>query len=365
MNVKHLRQIEGQTLIIVALSLFALIALLATAIDGGNLMAERRQMQNAADAGALAGAREICFGDSDQAETVARDYAITNNGADQADVSIIDDLTVNVVATRTVETYFAGVIGFRRVDVAAEAAAMCSAATRAGGIWPLAIKDQPYEDLPCDQPFYAFVATNDNEKKDIGKIDCELCECDIPLSGGRTASHLGPGERGWLNLFQPVAPYPDLCGKADCGYNDVGCWLEHGHPGPISIGDCLPGKSGVSASAKNPVNNDAKGKIYNLVLYDRACGTGDPPQLGTCPGDLYRVSGFGCVQIGYEPFGSKDYPWMTVDFPVKGSTKEYCAKNVKIIVVTKRCGEICHTLSGSGSGEVPDEDDVRAVGLVK
>lgn len=367
MNLKPLRRMEGQTLVIVALALFALIGLVAVAVDGGNLMAERRRMQNAADAGALAGAREICFGSPSNAVATARDYAMVRNGADQAEVAIQDIYTVHVTTTKTVDTFFAGLIGFPTADVGAEAAAMCSAATRAGGIWPLAIQDQPYRDLPCDQPFYAFVATNDNENKDIAKIDCDECVCDVPLPGGQTAFHLGPGERGWLNLFQPTTPYPDLCGKQDCGYNDVGCWLQYGHPGPIGIGDCLPGKSGVSAAAKNPVNNDAKGNIYNLVLYDRGCGVGDPPQLGTCPGDLYHVSGFGCVQIGYEPFGASDDPWLLVDFPAKYPTKpnDYCAKNVKVIIVTKRCGDICNSTSGSGGGEIPDPDDVRAVSLLK
>lgn len=59
MKLKHLHGTKGQTLVIVALALFALIALVALAIDGGNLMAERRRMQNAADAAALAGARDL------------------------------------------------------------------------------------------------------------------------------------------------------------------------------------------------------------------------------------------------------------------------------------------------------------------
>lgn len=360
MNLKRVHRSEGQTLVIVALSLFALIGLMAVAIDGGNLMAERRRMQNAADAGALAGAHEICFGNPANAVAVAQDYAMNKNGADQADVLVQATYTVYVTTTETVDTYFAGLIGFRTVDVGAEAAAMCSAATRAGGIWPLAIKDDPFHDFPCDQSFYAFVSTNDNDNKEIAKVDCDNCICDIPLAGGGTASHLAPGDRGWVRLFEPFEPYPippdHECQNQDCGASYVTCWVNNGHPGPIAIGDCVPGGPGVAASLQNDVDNQA-GKIYNLILYDAGCSTADP-MLGTCPGEPYHVTGFGCVEIG---------EWTTVDFPVKYPTKpnEYCAKNVKVIIVTKRCGEICNTVSGSGGGDVPDPDNVRAVSLLK
>lgn len=49
----------GQALIILAVALLALIAFAGLAIDGGRFYAERRRTQNAADAVALAGAREL------------------------------------------------------------------------------------------------------------------------------------------------------------------------------------------------------------------------------------------------------------------------------------------------------------------
>ncbi len=50
---------RGQALVILAVALLALIAFAGLAIDGGRFYAERRQTQNAADAVALAGAREL------------------------------------------------------------------------------------------------------------------------------------------------------------------------------------------------------------------------------------------------------------------------------------------------------------------
>ncbi len=57
MNVHKLKREDGQSLVIVALGMVAFIAILALVIDGGNAYAAKRQAQNAADAGALAGAQ--------------------------------------------------------------------------------------------------------------------------------------------------------------------------------------------------------------------------------------------------------------------------------------------------------------------
>jgi len=56
------RKQSGQVLIQVALMIGVLLLMAALAVDVGNMYAERRRMQNAADAGALAGARDLCLG---------------------------------------------------------------------------------------------------------------------------------------------------------------------------------------------------------------------------------------------------------------------------------------------------------------
>ena len=50
---------NGQAIVIIALAMVGLLAFAALAVDGGNSFKERRVAQNAADAGALAGARTI------------------------------------------------------------------------------------------------------------------------------------------------------------------------------------------------------------------------------------------------------------------------------------------------------------------
>ena len=54
-----LRSKRGQSLVIIALSATALFGIIALGLDAGRLYFERRDVQNAADAGALAGAQEL------------------------------------------------------------------------------------------------------------------------------------------------------------------------------------------------------------------------------------------------------------------------------------------------------------------
>jgi len=390
----HRRNRNGQVLVLVALSLLVLLGIVALAVDGGHLYAERRKMQNAADAGALAGARVLCY-EADQTPPYddvvdeAKKYAVDHNGAEGAQVTVSGSLTVTVVATETATTFFARVIGFPTADVAARASAMCQGPEGAGGLWPLAVRHEVYTDtesIPCGSLFYAFVGTNDNEKKEIAKIDPAFCDlgaatidqdlptCDVDgvpvgLPGVDEVQHVGPGDMGWLDLFKPDDPYVNDCkAPQNCGSPNVACWIVNGHPGPVYVGDCLHGESGLNASLKPDVEGESC-EIHNLILFDRLCDQpGDPDPLGDCPGSPYRVSGFGCMRV---------IGWRTMDFPEVGNTGKYCAQNVKTVIVQKMCEydqhgdpmpgyhESCLTVAGEGSGQPSSTDDVMIIQLTE
>ena len=61
MNTAQKKHESGQILVFVVLFMIGLFAMLALVLDGGNTYAKRRAAQNAADAGALAGARTLCI----------------------------------------------------------------------------------------------------------------------------------------------------------------------------------------------------------------------------------------------------------------------------------------------------------------
>ena len=119
---------------LVAVTLVGLMSLIALGIDGGMLQQTKRLAQNAADAGALAGADEILRSQTDatifasaQAETARNGFT---NGANGVHVTAThptspDHFTgstyVKVVVIDTVQTFFAQIFGRSRAVVTARA----------------------------------------------------------------------------------------------------------------------------------------------------------------------------------------------------------------------------------------------------
>lgn len=99
---------RGQSALIVALAILALIAVVGLAVDGGSMYTERRKAQNAADSGAMAATRLLL----QQFEAALLDPS--NNGnlpgtAAQEDAiraTLNQYVTANGVMTGTVEAYF-------------------------------------------------------------------------------------------------------------------------------------------------------------------------------------------------------------------------------------------------------------------
>jgi len=90
------RKESGQVLVLFAMALIGVTAMLALVIDGGNLYLQRRRMQNAADAAALAVVArmaELGGDDCHDAEYYAllTEYAITRNGADEVEALYLPD----------------------------------------------------------------------------------------------------------------------------------------------------------------------------------------------------------------------------------------------------------------------------------
>jgi hypothetical protein len=116
------RRQAGQVVVQVAIMAGVLFGFLALALDAGNYYVQRRRMQNAADAGALAGASEICLATGVGAEGRALEYAITRNGAQRAFAAVVQS-TVIVTTELDVDTFIAGLIGIEQLPVSAVAAA--------------------------------------------------------------------------------------------------------------------------------------------------------------------------------------------------------------------------------------------------
>ena len=158
-----IKNARGAVIIHVAIALFALLAFTTFVIDYGVMWASRRQAQNAADAGALAGALAMIFdgGNPTVVNQAAQHWAAINpiwgqgNSAANVDVTLSDATTsippcgikkgcvrvdvfrnapdrANTVRGNAIPTYFANILGINAQRVRATATAETAAAASHG-----------------------------------------------------------------------------------------------------------------------------------------------------------------------------------------------------------------------------------------
>jgi uncharacterized membrane protein len=131
---RHVRQLRageaGQVLVLVAVLLLGLVAVAGLATDGGLVFAQRRDLQNLADAAALAGAMQIDEGAYRGGGAVALDQAAARHAAETYLGG--SDLTytvrahaggVEVEVSRRATLSFLRVIGIDGVTIGASAQA--------------------------------------------------------------------------------------------------------------------------------------------------------------------------------------------------------------------------------------------------
>ena len=159
-TLRALQQDEaGATLVFVAVILIGLLALTAFAIDFGRIWEERRQLQNGADAAAVAigedCARGLCDGSYDE-YAVAETYVDANardNAAWAWKVELDQDAQTVTVHNATedpggdnhFDMLFAGVVGFDGFTVGAEATVAWGALQSPPGTIPIIISDCEWE----------------------------------------------------------------------------------------------------------------------------------------------------------------------------------------------------------------------------
>ena len=87
---KTLRDQNGGTMVFVAICIFMLIAFIALAVDINHLIVTRNELQNAADAGALAGARFLYVNDGSAVNTGSNQIAINAAVANLSDNTAVE-----------------------------------------------------------------------------------------------------------------------------------------------------------------------------------------------------------------------------------------------------------------------------------
>jgi Flp pilus assembly protein TadG len=112
---------RGAVAMIVALLLVPIMGFAAIAVDVGALYAERAKLQTAADAAALAVARNCAMGACGNTQATAQELVTANVGEGQAEAPQLTSNTVTVTGDNPVEHWFAPVIGYDSTEVSATA----------------------------------------------------------------------------------------------------------------------------------------------------------------------------------------------------------------------------------------------------
>ena len=176
---KPVRNEKGQALVILTFAMVVLLLFAALAIDGGNVFAAKRRVQNGSDAGVLAGARRLVLECAKQGANPGPNEATIRNQVLQmvtanapgatAQVYYVDDsggrLSQNEVGTlgvvpcsctgratglevvvkNTTATFFAGLIGRTSMDVQATARSRFgSVAQVTNGLYPFTRRTGPF-----------------------------------------------------------------------------------------------------------------------------------------------------------------------------------------------------------------------------
>jgi len=257
---------SGQALVLVALLMIGLVAVLGLVLDGGNMYLHRRRMQNAADAGAIAGARVFCLGGTEsEVWSVVHEYTVQRNQAQSFDLTLggsaEDEASVEVVAHTDVPMTFTRVVGINQASVSAEAESMCGPAGAVGGLAPISIREHSYVI---------------GEEYTIWDTEEEMDPAGGNLSGSN---------RGWLSL---ACVYPDDCTN---GAQELKSWMHTGYPGIIEADDWVRPASGEMAAV---IQQAFPGQRLLMPVF-RVLR--DYPNAGDKP--FYHIVAFAAFDVSY------------------------------------------------------------------
>ncbi|HEY80019.1 MAG TPA: hypothetical protein EYP25_07020 [Anaerolineae bacterium] len=347
-----LREDRGATMVYLAVIMVVLLGFMALAIDLSSLYAQRRQLQNAATAAALAAAGQLCQGRPQVIQSTAQRFARAN-GADQIRVRRYG-WRVWVETTRTAPTYFAQALGFTQVTLTARAEAACSTAREACGLWPLAMNIRNWNalaQLGCGKTFYIAAG-----EEPADQLDCRIYQCDLDGDG---EDDIVPGDAfAWLDFSsQASARNLDPCLRPGWGTGELRCQLEAGANTPISAAACIEGTSGGRGGVARSVNTQA-GESVAIGLYDYPCN-----RNWRTSRTRFHVITFGCITVlGWE----QNLVIPCRDDARRGPGRTCRPLRIQAIAARIPCNvTACFSTCGGITGKPPQVGGVNAVGLTR
>jgi Flp pilus assembly protein TadG len=250
---------RGAVAVMIVVLLVPLLGFAAIAVDVGALYAERARLQTAADAAALAVARDCARGDCGDPQATATDLVEANIGAADADEPVLTTNTVTVTGNNPVEHWFAPIIGHDASQVSATATVAWGAPGGGTAALPLifshcSFTKQTGGGLPT--------AANQVQKLYLSKSDEIGAGCFGP-SGNAL-----PGGFGFL------VTDPGTCGVSS------------------EVGGTVVSDTGKDAPCSASFWKGWIGRTLLLPIYDTAWGTGSSGRYRVHSYAAFTLSGF-------------------------------------------------------------------------
>jgi Putative Flp pilus-assembly TadE/G-like len=285
----RLRREAGQAMVFMVFGLLGFVGMAALVIDGGSWLRAQRQLQTAADAGALAGVQELPLNQA-LARTTAESYAQQNypNNTVSTNITWPSAGEIDVVANTTAPGFFSRIYGavFNDVDVRAHARAGVYMPEKLKRVAPIGIH-KDYACIVSDPGCFGQTLTLDFTDDD--NLD--------PTSS----------KYGLLDLDRVTG----------AGAGDMKKWLEDGYPDALPIDTMYPPGNGQKNGLKNELEDLARDQTEILIpIFDYAVG--DP--------DGYHVVGWAAFVIDeVVKWGQDDDPGNHV---IKGHFVTYIASDL-------------------------------------
>ncbi|WP_341360809.1 pilus assembly protein TadG-related protein [Georgenia sp. M64] len=298
---QRLKDERGAIAVLVALLMVVLVGFAAVSIDIAAINAERRELQLAADASALAIAQDCARGDCKTPSTTAATFTAAN--VDDADAAATSTPvtpttgTVTVDTTGTAEHWFAPVLGIDETNVQASATASWGYPTGGIPILPLALNECEFDHQVQSQGGLAdapepltILRSKDLKENDLP----DDWPCEMPQSGNHV-----PGGFGWLETV------PGTCDAITKAGEDIAS---------------DPGNS-ISTGCDWADLVDARDKVVLLPLFDNSGGEGN--------NGWFTISGYAAFHIkGYDFTGNGGEQWgltcpQSVNTCIRGYFEEY------------------------------------------
>ena len=207
------RSNKGTSIVFFALCLTIVAAFAALVIDIGVLVMEKAKLSSTIDSAVLAGAQEL-VANSVNAENVVNNY-IADNAESLKSVQVSTDSSnrrIQVTGTKTIENYFAKLLGKDSEDISSNATAVVENIKSLSGTRPLAVVQQTFS-------YGALYTLKD-----------------------------GAGD-GTSGNYAAIA----LGGSGGSNYRDN---LLNGYSGTLSVGDMIPTETGnIAGTTQTAINS--------------------------------------------------------------------------------------------------------------